>query len=42
MGNSRPRFRAMIRPMPATSETLVALEQRLADRLLGFERLDEA
>ncbi len=28
--------------MPATSETLVALEQRLAERLLDFERLDAA
>ncbi len=32
----------MIRPMPAASETLVALEQRLAERLLAFERLDAA
>ncbi len=32
----------MIRPMPAPSETLPALEQRLAERLLYFERLDEA
>ncbi len=29
-------------PMPAASETLPALEQRLAERLLAFERLDEA
>ena len=28
--------------MPAASETLPALEQRLVDRLLEFERLDEA
>jgi hypothetical protein len=28
--------------MPATSETRPALEQRLAERLLDFERLDEA
>ncbi len=28
--------------MPAPSETLVALEQRLAEHLLDFERLDEA
>ena len=28
--------------MPAPSETLVALEQRLTERLLAFERLDEA
>ncbi len=28
--------------MPATSETLPVLEQRLAERLLDFERLDEA
>ncbi len=27
--------------MPAASETLPALEQRLAERLLAFERLDE-
>ncbi len=32
----------MIRPMPAASETLVDLEQRLAERLLDFERLDVA
>ncbi len=30
----------MIRPMPAPSETLVAFEQRLAERLLDFERHD--
>ncbi len=28
--------------MPGPSETLPALEQRLAERLLAFERLDEA
>ena len=28
--------------MPATSETLPALEQRLDERLLAFERLDTA
>jgi hypothetical protein len=28
--------------MPAPSETLVALEQRLVQRLLAFELLDEA
>ncbi len=28
--------------MPAASETLVDLEQRLTERLLDFERLDEA
>ena len=28
--------------MPAPSETLVALEQRLAERLLDFNRLDTA
>ena len=28
--------------MPAASETLVSLEQRLTERLLNFERLDEA
>ncbi len=28
--------------MPAASETLVALEQRLTDRPPDFERLDEA
>ena len=28
--------------MPGPSETLPALEQRLAERLLDFERLDEA
>ncbi len=28
--------------MPATSETLPALEQRLTERLLDFERLDKA
>ena len=28
--------------MPAASETLFSLEQRLADRLLEFERFDEA
>ncbi len=28
--------------MPGPSETLVALAQRLAERLLDFERLDEA
>ena len=28
--------------MPALSESLVFLEQRLADALLGFERLDAA
>ena len=28
--------------MPAPSETLPVLEQRLAERLLDFERLDEA
>ncbi len=28
--------------MPAPSETLVALEQRLTERLLAFERLGEA
>ena len=28
--------------MPARSETLPALEQRLAERLLAFERLDDA
>ncbi len=28
--------------MPTASETLPALEQRFADRLLDFERLDEA
>ena len=28
--------------MPAASETLPALEQRLVDRLLEFERLVEA
>ncbi len=31
----------MIRPMPAASETLPALEQRLAERLLDSELLDE-
>ncbi len=30
------------RPMPAASKTLVDLEQRLVERLLDFERLDEA
>ena len=30
------------RPMPGASETLSALEQRLAGRLLAFERLGEA
>ncbi len=29
-------------PIPAASETLPGLEQRLAERLLAFERLDEA
>ncbi len=28
--------------MPAASETLPALEDQLAERLLDFERLDEA
>ncbi len=28
--------------MPATSEALPVLEQRLTERLLDFERLDEA
>ncbi len=28
--------------MPAPSETLLILEQRLVERLLAFERLDEA
>ncbi len=28
--------------MPGPSETLPVLEQRLAERLLDFERLDEA
>ncbi len=28
--------------MPATSETRPALERRLAERLLGYELLDEA
>ncbi len=28
--------------MPASSENLPALEQRLAERLLAFDRLDEA
>ena len=28
--------------MPAASETLPVLEQRLAERLLAFERLDGA
>ncbi len=28
--------------MPGASETLVALEHQLAERLLDFERLDEA
>ena len=28
--------------MPGTSETLPALEQRLTERLLDFDRLDEA
>ena len=28
--------------MPAASETLVALERRLTERLLDFGRLDEA
>ncbi len=28
--------------MPATSETLPVLERRLGERLLDFERLDEA
>ncbi len=28
--------------MPAASETLPALEQLLVERLLAFERLDEA
>ncbi len=28
--------------MPAASETLPVLEQRLTERLLDFERLDEA
>ena len=28
--------------MPAASETLPALEQRLAERLLGFETMDAA
>ena len=32
----------MIRPMPAASETLPVLEQRLAGRLLDFDHLDEA
>ncbi len=31
----------MIRPMPSPSETLPALEQRLAERLLAFELLNE-
>ena len=29
-------------PLPVPSETLPGLEQRLAERLLDFERLDEA
>ena len=29
-------------PMSAASESLPVLEQRLAERLLAFERLDEA
>ncbi len=40
-GGRRPPL-AKIRPMPAPSETLPALEQHLAGRLLAFERLDEA
>ncbi len=32
----------MIHPMPAASETLPVLEQRLAERLLAFERLERA
>ncbi len=32
----------MIRPHARPSETLTVLEQRLAERLLDFERLDEA
>ncbi len=32
----------MIRPMPGPSETLPVLEQRLTERLLDFDHLDEA
>ena len=32
----------MTRPMPTASESLVSLEQLLAERLLDFDRLDEA
>ncbi len=36
------RFRAPIDPFPVASDSLLALEQRLAERLLDFERLELA
>ncbi len=38
----RPTLLGPIRPMPGPAETLVDLEQRLAERLLDFDLLDEA
>ncbi len=35
-------FRVLSAPLPGPSETLVALEKQHAERLLDFERLDEA
>ncbi len=42
MGSVLPRKGGISAPMPAPSESLVALESRLAEALLEFERLDAA
>ena len=40
MGTTETHFEPHTAPMPAPSETLPVLEQRLAEHLLGFELLD--
>ena len=41
-GSVPPENRVISPPMPEPAEFLVTLESRLAQRLLKFERLDEA
>ncbi len=36
----KPDYRVAMAERPAASESLPALDQRLAERLLAFERLD--
>ena len=38
----KPDYRVAMAERPAASETLPTLEQRLTERLLAFDRLDEA